>query len=541
MRETHETTAEPSLTAQVRQEWARFRTRGRMIAVAAAILVTVLLGLLHAITLGGGSHCGNGPVEVPCPTDPAGPHGRAVSDTFYFVHRPLGENGSITVRVTSMTGVITYPPPDHDEIVPGLVPWAKAGVIVKDGTAQGSSYAALMLTGAHGVRMQHDYVHDTAGRAGGVSAKTPRWLRLTRSGDTVTGHESADGTRWTEVGTAHLAGLPETVRVGLFVTSPGDLTLRPVALGASLPESRFTQATATFDHVSVEDGASTGTSTGTSTGVSTDVSTDGWEHGSVGEMGHTDWEKYHRAAGLVESDGAFTVTGTGDIGPIGTEGGHPVESGLVGLAISLIIVLVVAVRFATAGYLPGVTGVAPLTGRTLAARALVVGAVAFLAGLVSATVVVAAGPNVLRANSLGVIPVSALTGLRVVTGVAALLAVAAVLALALGALLRRTWAAILVAISTVVLPYLLAVLPLLPDDTARWLLRLTPAAGFAAVQTMYEYPQVVAHYAPSAGYYPLAWWAGLAVLCGYATAALALTGFRVRRGVPASGPRPRWR
>ncbi|MFF3437853.1 hypothetical protein [Streptosporangium sp. NPDC002721] len=563
MRETHEVTTGPSLTARVRQEWARFRTRGRMTAMAAAILVTVLLGLLHAILLGSGSHCSDGPVEIPCPTAPVGPHGQAVSDTFYFVHQPLGENGSITVRVTSMTGIITYPPPGHDEIVPGLVPWAKAGVIIKDGTAQGSSYAALMLTGSHGVRMQHDYVHDTAGRAGGVSAKAPRWLRLTRSGDTITGHESADGTRWTRVGTARLTALPEIVRVGLFVASPGDLTLRPVALGAGLPESRFTQATATFDRVSVEGGTSTGE----------------WDRGSVGEMGHTDWEKYHRAAGLAESDGVFTVTGTGDIGPSGAEGGHPVESGLVGLVISLIIVLVVAVRFVTTGYRPGGTGVAPdvtsdatpgvapdaslmatpgatsdvvpdvapgaapgvapLTGRTLVAKALVVGAVTFLAGLVAAAVVVSAGPKVLRANGLGVVTVPALTGLRVVVGVAALLALAAVLALAVGALLRRTWTAVLVTISVVVLPYLLAVLPLLPDETARWLLRLTPAAGFAAEQTLHEHPQTVAHYAPSAGYYPLTWWAGLAVLCGYAAVVLALAGFRLRGSVPAS--RPRWR
>ncbi|WP_425963385.1 hypothetical protein [Streptosporangium sp. DT93] len=144
----------------------------------------------------------------------------------------------------------------------------------------------------------------------------------------------------------------------------------------------------------------------------------------------------------------------------------------------------------------------------------------------------------MRVNGLGVVSAPALTGLRVVVGVAALLAIAAVLALALGALLRRTWAAVLVTLSAVVLPHLLAVLP---DGTARWLLRLTPAAGFAVTQTIQEYPQVVAHYAPSAGYYPLAWWAGAAVLCGYATVVLALAGSRLRRGGPASQPRPRRR
>lgn len=524
MRKTKEATTQPPLTALVRQEWIKFRSRRRVIAMTAAILVTVLLGLVTAIGLVSRSYCTQGPVEVPCPTDPVGPHGQPVSDTFYFVHQPLGDTGSITVRMTSMTGIITYPPPNHNEIVPGLVPWAKAGIIIKTGIAQGSSYAALMLTGAHGLRMQYDYTHDTAGRPGGVSTQTPRWLRLTRSGDTITGYESTDGTQWTKVGTAHLAGLPETVQVGLFATSPGDLTLKPVALGGSIPESRFTQATATFDHISL-DGAPAGE----------------WSRGSVGEMGHTDWEKYHRAAGLVESDGTFTVTGTGDVGPIGTEGGRAAESTLVGLAISLIIVIVVAARFMTTEYWPSATGVTPLTGRVLAAKAVVIGAVTFLAGLVSAAVVVPLGPKILRADSISVIPVSALTGLRLVVGVAALLAVAAVSALALGVLLRRTWVAILVAISTFVLPYLLAALPLLPDDVAKWLLRLTPAAGFAIEQTIREYPQVVAHYAPSAGYFPLAWWAGFAVLCGYAAVVLALALFRLRRRTKAAQPHAQWR
>jgi hypothetical protein len=412
--------------------------------------------------------------------------------------------------MTSMTGIITYPPPNHDQLVPGLVPWAKAGVIVKDGITQGSSYAALMVTGNHGVRMQHDYNHDIAGRRGGVSAQSPRWLRLTRSGNTITGYESADGAQWAKVGTAHLAGLPETVQVGLFATSPGDLTLRPIALGARIPEVRFTQATAVFDNISVEGGAGE------------------WSHGSVGEMGHTDWERYHRPPGLVESNGTFTVTGSGDIGPIGTKGGHAMEDTLIGLAIGLTIVIVVAVRFMTAEYRPGAAGATPLTGRVLAAKAVVIGAVTFLAGLVSAAVVVPVGTTILRANGISVIPVSAVTGLRVVVGVAALLAVAAVSALALGALLRRTWAAILVAISTVVLPYLLAALPLLPDDVAKWLLRVTPAAGFAIKQTIREYPQVVAHYAPSAGYFPLAWWGGFAVLCGYTAVAFGLAVSRSR-------------
>lgn len=517
----HEPPAEP-LTTLVRREWTAFRSRRRLITLTAATLVIILLGLLVGVV--NRSVCSQGPIEVPCATDPVGPAGQTVSDQFYFAHQPLGEHGSITARMTAMTGTITYPPPDHDEIVPGLVPWAKAGVIIKDGTRQGSSYAALMVTGSHGVRMQYDYVHDTAGRPGGVSTSAPRWLRLTRAGDTVTGEESTDGVRWTTVGTARLPGLPRTVLVGLFATSPGDLTLRPTGLGGRIVESRFTQASAVFDNVALA-GSGTGS---------------GWSHGSVGEMGHTDWERYHRPPGFVESNGTSTVTGSGDIAPLGMSGHHTVEDTLVGLAIGLMMMIVLAVRFGSDGYRPDTTGAGPLGGGVLAARAVVVGAVTFLAGLVAAGVVLPLGTAVLRANGTAVLAAPALTQVRVVVGVAALCALAAVLALALGALVRRTWVAVLVAISVIVLPYVLGALPLLPEDVAEWLLRLTPAAGFAVQQTIREYPQVLGYHAPSAGYFPLPWWAGLALLCGFAAVALGLGMTRLRRTV-AGRPQAEWR
>jgi ABC-type phosphonate transport system ATPase subunit len=73
---------------------------------------------------------------------------------------------------------------------------------------------AMMVTGSNGVRMQWDYVNDTPGLAGSVSASSPRWLRLVRDGATVTGYDSADGTHWALVGTAALPGLTATVQAG---------------------------------------------------------------------------------------------------------------------------------------------------------------------------------------------------------------------------------------------------------------------------------------------------------------------------------------
>ncbi|MCW3844529.1 DUF1349 domain-containing protein, partial [Micromonospora yasonensis] len=469
----------------LRREWTGFRRPGRLIALAAAALSVIALGLL--VASGNHSSC-----DGPCPATPVASDGAIVGDRFWFLHRDLAREGSITVRMTSMTGTITYPPPNHDQIVPGLVPWAKAGILVKDGLRQGSPYAAVMMTGSHGVRFQYNYQHDVAGRAGGVSEQTPRWLRLTRSGDTITGFESADGKQWHTVGAAKLDGLPDTVQVGLFATSPGDLTLRKVGLGGAVEEVRFTQAVGVFDNVAVEGGG-----------------TGAWENHPVGEMNHTDWEKYHNASGAVEKDGGITVSGTGDIGPLGEEGTRTVEKTLPGLVVALIIVLVVAARYGAR------TARGAASRRVIAARAAVVGAATFVTGLVAVGVVLPVGVAILKGNGIPVQPVPALTGARVVAGVAVVLALCAVLTYGLGVWLRRGWAAILLGLSLVALPYIVTAVPLLPDVVSEWLLRLTPAAGFAVQQTVMEYPQVTAHYAPSAGYFPLPGWAGLALLGAY--------------------------
>ena len=60
---------------------------------------------------------------------------------------------------------------------------------------------------------------------------------------------------------------------------------------------------------------------------------------------------------------------------------------------------------------------------------------------------------------------------------------------------------------------------MLPAGAEGWLLRVSPAAGFAIQQSVPQYAQVSAQYAPPV-YFPLPPWAGFAVLCGYAAVAL---------------------
>ena len=240
-------------------EWTKFRTvRGWVIAVILAALVTVLLGLF----IGSHSHvapCTTGPNGPACRyVIPTGPGGEPVTDTLYFVHRPLTAHGSITADVTSLTEVAESSQTLNGRPAstkPALVPWSKAGLIITAGHRQGSAYAAVLVTGSHGTRMQWNYTGDTPGLTGRVSGAAPRWLRLTRAGDVITGYDSADGTSWTKIGTITLPSLAPTVQAGLFVTSPSQsVATNSGVTSASGTGGGATDAIAAFDRVGLHGG-----------------------------------------------------------------------------------------------------------------------------------------------------------------------------------------------------------------------------------------------------------------------------------------------
>jgi ABC-type transport system involved in multi-copper enzyme maturation permease subunit len=506
----------------LRAEWTKFRTvRGWVIGTIVALLVIVGLGALT----GANSECGiqtspSGP-SLACPAPPAGPGGEWVDDSFYFVRQPLAGDGSITVRVASLTGLYST----HGAAVaaggsptagmtPGVQPWSKAGIIIKASTRQGAAYAAMMVTGSHGVRMQWDFTHDVAGLAGTVSAASPRWLRLTRSGDTVTGYDSADGAHWTRVGAATLAGLPSTTHAGLFAASPG-YSVNTTSLGGGSSKGGPSLATGTFDQVSRQGDWPAGHWTGQDIQRTTDNALPA------------------SAQGFTQAGDRLTVTGSGDIAP-DTGDIDTTKQTLAGTFAGLIAVVVIGVMFVTAEYRRGMIrttlAASPRRGRVLAAKAIVLGVVTFAAGLVAAAVTIPLGDHLLHENGNPIPPVTAFTWLQVVAGTAALLAVSAVLGLAVGTLLRRSAGAVTAVIAGIVLPYLLATIPgILPVGAEQWLLRVTPAAGFAVQGTLTQYPQVNTVYTPGTGYFPLAPWAGFAVLCAWAAAALVLALFLLRR------------
>jgi ABC-type transport system involved in multi-copper enzyme maturation permease subunit len=483
-------------TWAVRAEWVKLRTvRGW---VAGLILVPVLTALL-SVLIASGRNCGfvypgaNGqPISGGC-TAPVGPGGELVEDQFYFVHQTLTGAGSITTQLTSLTSNVS------------VQPWAKAGIIIKASAVPGSAYAAMVVTGAHGVRMQWNYTGDTAGLPGQVSAASPRWLRLVRSGDTITGYDSADGTRWTKVGSVTLAGFPAAAQAGLLATTPMPPGQGNVEVGSA------PRATGTFGRINMT-GSAAGTWTGTSIGANPGPGAD-------------------QGAGYQQTGSGFTVTGSGDIAPdTGADNGGTataVAQALDGLFGGLIVVIIVGVVFVTAEYRRGLMRVTLAAtrgrGRVLAAKALVAGAVTFAVSLIGFAVALPLSERILRNHGNVVEPVSGLTEVRMVVGVAAVFGLIAVLGVALGTIFRSGAGAVMTGIALVVVPWFLAVAtPGLPATLDTWLMRLSPDAALAVLQTIPKYPQVAGQYLPFNGFYPLTWWAGFAVLLAWVGGALAL-------------------
>lgn len=126
------------------------------------------------------------------------------ADAFSAANHTITGDATITVRVDSLTNTNA---------------WAKAGIMIRNGTAADAVHAFVCVTPQSGVAFQR---RTTAGGSSshiaGSPAAAPRWLRLVRQGSTFTASESADGITWSTVGSANIT-MGASVQVMLAVTS----------------------------------------------------------------------------------------------------------------------------------------------------------------------------------------------------------------------------------------------------------------------------------------------------------------------------------
>ena len=127
------------------------------------------------------------------------------ADSFRFVYQPQLAGGEIVARVTSVQNTSSL---------------AKAGITLRDGTGAGARHVTLSVKPGGGVELLRRSAASgstTYVAGSGVSQSFPLWLRLRRSGSTVTAALSTDGTTWLTVGTTSIS--TTTPLVGLVVNS----------------------------------------------------------------------------------------------------------------------------------------------------------------------------------------------------------------------------------------------------------------------------------------------------------------------------------
>lgn len=139
------------------------------------------------------------------------------SDAFHFLHQPLSGDGSVTTRVMNLVRAdLLGAPPD---------PFAKAGVMMRNGLGADAAHVILSIKPSGGIEfMQRGAAGDETRFIAGGMAPMPYWVRLLRTGATITGLVSPDGKNWTEVWST-TASMPDTIQTGLVVTSHDPQTL----------------------------------------------------------------------------------------------------------------------------------------------------------------------------------------------------------------------------------------------------------------------------------------------------------------------------
>jgi regulation of enolase protein 1 (concanavalin A-like superfamily) len=127
------------------------------------------------------------------------------ADAFQYVFQTWSGDAQIVARVTSEQNTSSL---------------AKAGVMIRETTAAGSTHAILDINPTGNVEFlaRASTGGTTSWIPPGATHAFPAWLRLVRTGSTITSSVSSDGANWTTVGTTTVS-MGSAITVGLAVCS----------------------------------------------------------------------------------------------------------------------------------------------------------------------------------------------------------------------------------------------------------------------------------------------------------------------------------
>lgn len=132
------------------------------------------------------------------------------NDGFYYVYQKLSGDGQIVARVTSVQNTAFG---------------AKAGVMIRSALTGNAAHTLVSVSPSEGIAFERrdETGFGTALVSGGYFP-APRWVKMVRSGNIISGYHSADGANWTLVSSASI-NLPTEALIGLAVTAANNTAL----------------------------------------------------------------------------------------------------------------------------------------------------------------------------------------------------------------------------------------------------------------------------------------------------------------------------
>ncbi len=126
------------------------------------------------------------------------------ADAFRYVYQGTSGDAQIVARVASIQNTNTY---------------AKAGVMLRESLAAGAAHVILDVKPDGSVEfMTRSASNGSTTFLGSASQAQPTWLKLARSGSTVTGYVSSNGSTWTTVGSTTIS-IASSAYTGFLVNS----------------------------------------------------------------------------------------------------------------------------------------------------------------------------------------------------------------------------------------------------------------------------------------------------------------------------------
>lgn len=136
------------------------------------------------------------------------------ADEFHFAHQTIGGDATLVARVESIEDT-------HG--------WAKAGLMVRNGTGASAPFAAVYRTPRNGIVFEWRSHYRSAPQSVELAINGPMWLKMIRRGNSFAAYYSTNGETWTRIGEAQTVAMPNSVQAGLAVTSH-DVNRRTTAI-----------------------------------------------------------------------------------------------------------------------------------------------------------------------------------------------------------------------------------------------------------------------------------------------------------------------